>query len=464
MAERKLEELPKKYQDIFHRGFTALERNNFDYAIEMLSECVNAEPAFLRGWKFLRAAELKRYRKKPLKGLSAGIALLTGLPVYGSAMALFKAGKHRQALFTLETLLRKNPTNKTYGLLFGQIAAASELPELAILTLEMVREAHPDDVAVISWLGGIYQKMGRMRSARECFERLCEMNPNDPGILKQLKDVMALDSMSSDGWEKSVETGGSYRDMLKDSDEAAVLDQESKSARSESGVDTLIADMLEKIENEPKNINFRRGLANLYLQKKQYAEAIQALETAVEMNPGDPELERTLTNAHVRSFEAEIQAKRDAGDEASAVVMEGELLQFRFDDLQGRVERYPNDLQLRYEWGVMLFENDYINEAIQQLQLAQRSVKNRVQALYYLALCFREKKQYDVAMRQLEGALAELPIMDANKKKVLYEVGNLLEMRGEKKKALDTYLQIYQVDIGYRDVAQKIEQSGEDDV
>lgn len=463
MAEQTLDSLPKKVQDLFNRGFTALERNNYDYAIEMLTQCVEAEPGFLRGWKFLRAAELKRYQKHPANGLGAGIAKATGMPSYCIAMAMHKAGKNEKALQLLEALLSKNPTDKTYGLLFGQVAVDMGLPEVAILTLEIVRDANDEDIAVISWLGGMYQKVGRMRSARECFERLCEMNPNDPNMLKQLKDIMALDSMKGDGWEQSVESGGSYRDMLKDSDEASILEQESKSARSESGVDALIEDMQKKIENEPKNINFRRGLANLYMQKKQYAEAIAALEAAVEINPGDPELERTLTNAQVKAFEAEIAAKREAGDEEAAVQMEGELLQFKFDDLQSRVERYPNDLQLRFEWGVMLYENDYINEAIQQFQLAQRSVKNRVQALYYLGMCFRSKKQYDVAMRQFEAALAEIPIMDANKKKVLYEIGSLQEMRGEKQKALDTFMQIYQVDIGYRDVAAKIEQSTEED-
>jgi tetratricopeptide (TPR) repeat protein len=267
--------------------------------------------------------------------------------------------------------------------------------------------------------------------------------------------------MSNDGWEKTVESGGSYRDILKDSDEASILEQEAKSARSDAGVDALIADTQEKIKNDPQNVNFRRALANFYTQKKDYPSAIKALEDAIAINPGDPELERTLTNTQIKAFEVDIEATREQGDEEKALAMEGELLQFKFDDLQSRVERYPNDFQLRYEWGVMLFENDYINEAIQQLQVAQRSVKNRVQALYYLGLCFASKKQYDVAFRQFDSALQDLPIMDGNKKKVLYELGRISELRGEQKEALDYYLQIYQVDIGYKDVAEKIEQSGD---
>ena len=460
MADITLEALPKKQQELFNRGFKALERNNLDYAIEMLAQCVSEEPRFLRGWKFLRAAQMKKSQKKTVSGLSRGINVVKGMPVYLSAMALMKGNKPQAAMMTIERVLADNPADARNGLLFAQAAAAADLPELAILTLEIVREQNPEDISVLSWLGGIYQRVGRMRSARECFERLCEMNPNDPNMLKQLKDVMALDSMSNDGWEKTVESGGSYRDMLKDSDEAAILDQESRSARSDAGVDTLIADTLQKIEADPKNVNFRRALANFYMQKKDYGNAIAALEQAIEINPGDPELERTLTNTHVKGFEAEIAAKRAAGDEAAATAMEADLLQYKFDDMQARVERYPNDFQLRFEWGVMLYENDYISEAIQQLQIAQRSVKNRVLSLYYLGLCFIEKKQYDVAFRQLETALKDLLIMDANKKKVLYELGRVCELRGEMEQALEFYMQIYQVDIGYRDVAAKVEQSG----
>lgn len=458
MEEVTIENLSKTSRDFFNRGFTALERGNVDYAIEMLTACVEESPRFVRAWKFLRAAEVKRARKKTVSSLSSGIDTVVKMPTYLSAVGLFKSGKHQAAMMMAERLLRDNPENPKYGKLFAEAAASFDMPEVAILTLETVRDSNPDDVSVLSWLGALYQKSGRMRSARECFERLCEISPNDPSALKQLKDAMALDSMSSDGWEKNADKGGTFRDMLKDSDEAALLEQGAKSAKSDSGMESLIADMLQKIEAEPNNINYRRGLANMYLQKRDFEPAITVLEEAVALNPGDPELERTLSNARVRFLESQIEQQRQAGDEAGAVEIENKLLQFKFDDLQTKVERYPNDLQLRFDWGVMLYENDYVNEAIQQFQLAQRSAKNRVLALYYMGVCFRAKNQFDIASRQLEAALKDLPIMDANKKKVLYELGELTGEMGDAKKASEYFMQIYQSDIAYRDVASKIEE------
>lgn len=459
MEELTLESLPKSARDFFNRGFTALERGNTDYAIEMLSACVAESPRFVRAWKFLRAAEVKRARKKTSSTLTQLIDTVVRMPTLLSAMGLLKSGKAEAAMMMAERLLRDDPENSKYGMLFARAAAKANLPDVAIMTLEITRDGNPDNISVLSWLGSFYQKSGRMRSARECFEHLCEISPNDPSALKQLKDAMALDSMSSDGWEKSVESGGSFREMLKDGDEAALLEQGAKSAKSDTGTDALIADMKQKMESEPQNINYRRGLANLYLQKREFQTAIAILEEAVKLNPGDPELERSVTSARLRYFESQIEALRNAGDEAGAADMEQQSLQYRFDDLQSKVERYPNDLQLRYEWGVMLYENEYINEAIQQLQLAQRSAKNRVLSLYYLGLCFRSKKQYDVACRQLEAALKELPVLDANKKKVLYELGEIADLMEDPKKAAEFFMQIYQADISYRDVAERIESS-----
>ena len=49
--------------------------------------------------------------------------------------------------------------------------------------------------------------------------------------------------------------------------------------------------------------------------------------------------------------------------------------------------------------------------------------------------------------------------MDATKKEVLYELGLIYAKTGDKEKALECFKQIYENDYGYRDVAQRVEQS-----
>jgi tetratricopeptide (TPR) repeat protein len=85
-------------------------------------------------------------------------------------------------------------------------------------------------------------------------------------------------------------------------------------------------------------------------------------------------------------------------------------------DSADRVKRYPNDLQFRYEYGVVLYEHNRLNEAIEEFQLAQRNPQRRIRTLYYLALCFKQKQQYDIAIEQLQKAASEMTVMDETKK------------------------------------------------
>ncbi len=459
MSEVTIDSVPKKTKDLFNRGFTALERGNLDYAIEMLYACVELEPGLTRAWKFLRAAEVKKSREKPASALSKVIASAAKAPAFLKGMALLKAGKHKEAMMAGEKLLQSDPINIKYAKLFAEAAVQGGYPEPAVMTLELTRDHNPDDIGLLNWLGALYQKMGRTSSARECFERLCEIAPNDASAVKQLKNAMAVDSMAGDGWEKASKDGGTYRDILKDKDEASKLEQEAKSQKSDSDSNSLINDLKTKIENEPANMNFRRAVAKLYIENHQFDEGIAALNEAIAMNPGDPELERSVSVAKVKQFTQRIVELREAGDEEGAATVEHEKVQFEFDDLQEKVEHYPNDLALRYDWGKMLFANDYFNESIQQFQMAQRNPKNRVMALYYLGLCFKEKQQYDMAMDQFKTASAEILIMDDSKKDVLYAQGEVSELMGKPEQAAEFYKEIYQADIGYRDVSQKIEQA-----
>jgi len=458
MAEVTIEHVPPRVRDTFNKGFIALERGNLDYAIDLLSTCVETVPGFLQARKFLRAAEIQQFKGKKSNAffnkLTSG---MSSMPGYLSAMATLKAGKADQAMESVEKLLRIDPLNLRYIMLFSEAAAAAGLPEAALLTLEVAKEHYPDDADVVEWLGNLYTETNQPKEARECFERLCEMRPHNPAAIKALKDATARESMAKDGWAQVAKDGGSYRDIIKDAKETELLEQENKAVKSEKDIDSLIADAQAKIQSEPENINYFRQLARLYVQKKAFPDAIATLDKAVKLAPGDPELDAAMAGTRVAEFDDQIAKYKNVGDNIGAEARETARQQYIFDDLNDRVKRYPNDLKLRYEFGVMLYQNEYMNEAIQQLQMAQRSPKHRAEALYYLGMCFRQKKQYDMAVEQLEKSASELTSMDDTKKDVLYAIGETLDLMGHPEKAATYYKQIYQVDIGYKDIAQKVE-------
>jgi tetratricopeptide (TPR) repeat protein len=455
MPELSLDDAPQAVRDSFNKGFAAFERGNLDYAIHLLSDCVRREPRLLQARRFLRAAEVQKFKQKKGGLLTHLTALITGGPTYVRALALVKAGKSDEALALAEDLLRIDPLRVDFVRVFAQAAASANLPEAAIQTLEIAREHYPNDLRVLNWLGGLYQKVGRMRSARECFEKLSEISPNDPDALKALKDAMALDSMASDGWT----TADTYRDVIKDTREAELLEQESKAAKSERDMDALIAEIRQKLEADPRNLNYYRALGRLHAQRAQFEEAVAVLEKGREHSPGDPEMDNAISAVRVQRLDHEIAALRAAGNEAAAEAKDGERNRFLFDNLRDRVQRYPNDLRLRYEWGVALYGRGMLNEAIQQFQLSQKNPRYRTKSLYYLAMCFKRKGQYDLAKEGLDRAAGEIATMDEMKKDIIYELGEVCDLMGKPDQAAAYYKQIYQVDIAYRDIAEKIERA-----
>jgi tetratricopeptide (TPR) repeat protein len=454
MAEILIENAPKAIRDLYTKAFTAFDRGNLDYALDLFLQVVKAEPRLLQARKYIRAAAIQRFKQKKQGFFARAMSGTSSVnPKYLMAQRLLKPEKAAEAVMAVEELLKDSPLDMNYIKLFVKAAALADLPEAAVQSLEIARDAYPEDVNIVNMLGTFYMKMGRTRSARECFERVCEMMPNDPDAVKQLKDALAIDSMDSGGWTQAT----SYRDIMKDSKEAKVLEQQSKAVKTQQDVDSLIEDQLQKIAKEPGNINYLRALSKLYVQKDNYEAALATMEKAQELSPGDPELDAAVADIHNQHFDYQIKTLLAAGDQAGAEAKDNEKRQFLFDDLQARVQRYPNDLKIKYEWGTALFNNDYFDEAIQQFQAAQRNPKFRTPSLFHLAMCFKAKKQWDLADAQLEKAGSELYQMDESKKEILYERGLLAEEMGKKDKAAEYFKQIYSVDIQYKNVAEKVE-------
>jgi tetratricopeptide (TPR) repeat protein len=443
---------------MFNRGFVAMERNNLPYAIDMFAACIEAEPSFYQARKFLRAAEIKRFKARGGGKLTHVVSSIRGIPALATAAAMIQSGKPMQAVQAIEKLLRKDPLNLSYLKLLDKAAEAAEEYEIAVQSLDMAREHYPHDTFLLERLGHLFVKTNRPRQGKECLELLCTLKPNDSAALKALKDATALDSMTKDGWAEAHATGGSFRKMIRDEKTAEILEKEAKAVKGQADIDALIAENKARIQREPGNINFRRALANLYAGNKMFAEALAALQEAQVVSGGrDPQIDQAITNLRIQSFDQEIAHLKENGLAAAVEAKQTERAMFVFNDLQDRVARYPNDLGLKYEYGVLLFEQKRINDAVQQFQAAQRNAQRRVGALVYIGLCFKAKEQFDLAIEQFQKAASELPVMDDVKKSALYELGKTLETVGRTAEAVDCFKQIYQIDIGYRDVAAKVE-------
>ncbi len=458
MAEVTLEQVPQKVKDLFNRGFVALERGNLDYSIDMFTACLALEPRLHKARKFLRAAEIKRFKSQGGGQLQHLISSVTGFSNLVKAQALLKS-KPMEALQAAEKLLLKDPLNLSYIKLLEKAAIAADEPDIAIQTLASTKEHYPNDTDLLERLGRLYLEHDQPQLALECFETLCELKPQDSALQKLRKDAMAISSMSKDGWEKVGAKGTKFTDLIRDRKEADMLARESKAVVDKNDTTIMIEENKARIKREPGNMNYRRALANLYKESKMFAEAVTTLQEAQTVSGGrDPQIDQAISAIRIQMMDEEISKLTQNGMTAAVESKKKDRELFLANDLQDRVTRYPNDLQLKFEFGVMLFDQNRINEAIQQFQAAQRNAQRRIQSLFYIGRCFKAKQQYDMAIDQLQQAVADLPVMDDTKKAVVYELGSIFELTGRLTEAMECFKQIYQIEIGYRDVAAKVEQ------
>ncbi|MBI2440038.1 MAG: tetratricopeptide repeat protein [Lentisphaerae bacterium] len=460
MADLSEVNVSKQARELFDKGLVAAEHGNLPYALDMFQAALENEPRFLRARKFLLASALKQFHEAGRGGQAARVlATISAGPQLLKSWLKMRSGQPQDAMRLGQELLCQDPLNPLFVRFICKAAETAQMPEVAALILTMVREYFPKNTDFLAWLGNLYMQMDQPADAKECFEAVVNLKPNDVAALQALKNAMARETMVKGGWDEAAK-GGGYRAIIKDVKEAELLEKEAMAVKDSKSAELLIHDLEEHVRREPENVNYRRALANLYMQVTRFDDAKYLLEETRRLGGVlDPQMDQLLSTVHLRQFDFEIAQCRENGDIAGVKAKETAKQEFLFKNTATRVERYPNDLTLRYEYGVLLYERGMLNEAIQQFQIAQRNPRFHVRALYYIARTFKLKGQLDLAREQLEKAAAELTEMDDLKKDIFYELGETLEAQGNPAAAANYYKEIYQVDIAYKDIAAKIEKS-----
>ena len=446
-------DLAQKAQNFTNRGRQALESGRYELAVDMLMEAVSAAPDVLETRKLLRAAQIANFRKNGKVGFGAKIGYMMARQKING---LIKKGQAEEAMAEAENLLKQNPLDADNIEVAVKAAEAAGKTDHAAITVEAAYECSNKDPALLERVATYYSLAKRYDKARDAYQKLAEIKPGDQRIQQLLKNTEAQATMNA-GWEQTAGKKGGFQNLIANKEQAKKLDQANKAVITGDDAEALIQEKLQQIQKEPKNMNARRALARLYVQNKRFEEAVACLDEAIQAAGSmDPELDRMRSQATIQYYDQQIELLRQAGREEEAAQWEGQKNQFVFDDLAGRVERYPNDLHLRYELGVQYFTYGYYDEALEHLQLAQKSPKDRLWALYYLAMCFLAKDQVDMGVMQLETARDQIPTMDDLKKKVVYQLGLCAESQGDLEKAYQYYKDVYSTDVGFEDLSERM--------
>jgi tetratricopeptide (TPR) repeat protein len=451
-------QLSSDIRALWLKAQSAHEQRNFTYAIKLCHVVLKDAPGFLDARRLARSsAAAEQSGKNKKKSFFGGSGL--------SLMKIQAQGKKDPmgALGALEDELVKAPFDGAANDMLFDCALRLNMLDTAAFALETVRSGAPENTKLLHKLAEHYLARDEPGKAADVYNDILKQDATDMHATKGSKDATARASMKKQKWEEAQ----SFRDVMKSGDDAAELEASNRAAMTRDQLQDKLMKLSEQYAADNQNLALVKEIGSLYEQLEEWPNAYSFFQYAFDLSNGDVALQNKAAYMKDKAADYEIKQLLEASDADP----ENEELRQQYDavvaartgvqvsEAQERVDRNPTDPQLRYELGLALYNSGEFSGAIPHLQQATRNPHIRTRVLLLLGRTFKAKGMHDLAIKQLSDALEDLLGMDGIKKEVLYEKGLIHEDMGDAVSALDSFKQIYEVDYGYRDVAQRVEKS-----
>lgn len=458
MPEITEKDLSATLKPLWLKALSAVQTSNLTYAISLLQAVLKDEPGFIEGRKLLRKVEVQHTggaKKKSggLFGLQAG------------NMKLSAAAKKDplSSLPLIEKELESDPYNESINDLLFDTCIKIDFHETAAFALETIRKGHPENSKLLHKLAEYYLSRNEPMQASEVYNDIVKHSPADSVAIKGAKDSSAKASMMKQKWDEKSD----IRSLMRDAGQAQDLEKESRTGLTKEQLEERRDRIIDKYNADPNNLATVKDLAGIYEQLEDWHNALTFYGWAHTLSNGDVALTNKAAAMKDKAAAQDLQSLEDAAAadpsneelQAQLDARKAERIAEQVEEAKKRVEQNPTDPQLRFDLGSALYLAGDYSGAIPHLQQATRNPHIRTKVLLTLARTFKAKGMFDLAVKQLSDALADLHVMDNTKKEVLYDKGVLHDELGDKPSALDSFKQIYEVDYGYRDVAQRVESS-----
>lgn len=434
-------------RQLWERGYEQLEKKQWDYAMELLCMAVEKDPGFFECRMALRAAQVKKYEN------ASSLAKIAGTAANAHNMAQAKVALVRKnyfgALSHAEKVLCADPESSVAHRVIVDASSALDLPQTMISSLQMLKKVNPENKDLTKELGTALEMLGDWDQAEQVMGQLAAVNPDDPVLQQAYKDTAAKATIFRGQYEKMIAEPGAGREGLGD-------DVETETLSADEALDEKIYHMEERLQGESDNYKLGVDIAKLYVQRRDFERAFEYYDWVLDNNQvSDSAIDRAVADAYQAQYDNDIEAFPEGSPEREGLVRERDV--FLLENCQERAERYPTMLEFRFELGERLLRMDQVNEAIQAFQKAQNSPKHKLDSLNYLGQCFMKRGMHDMALSQFEKALGEKTVMDQQRKELVYNLACVYEEQGRREEAARYFKEIYEVDINFLDVADKVE-------
>ena len=139
-----------------------------------------------------------------------------------------------EALIIAEQILNGDPGSSAALRVVVDAAVALELPQTATFALEtMVKNSPKDKALVIEYSERLAQSGGDTQNGERALQDLIRASGYDGDLNQALKNLSARTTMDQGGYNASGDGKSSFRDMLKNKDEAVKLEQSNRVVKTE---------------------------------------------------------------------------------------------------------------------------------------------------------------------------------------------------------------------------------------
>ena len=435
----------------------ALRKKNFDYAVGLLDQVLSLQPdngVARRQW----CAALRQ--KAERKSTPGWLAKLGGSPHKLSAavsgLTKSSGGKAR----ALEKAYAQEPLNAAAALELGEALLAAGFGDSAVAVFESLGEAEKKMALPWKRAAASHVAKGRPEQALECLEKALAAEPRDAEADRMRKNLAADVTLRKGAYDKA----GSARELIRDATTQARLEREQRIHKTADDLVAEAGELNDRLQANAKDGRARRRLAEIAVKREDWEAAARVLTEGLAVDDNAGELRDRLGDVKLAVLDQEIGKleKRVATESNPNLADDLDLLRqdrskLEAAELHRRVEERPTDLGLWYQLGRILFDSGRLDEAISAFQKSVKDPKTRSDSLIRLGACFQKKGLLDLAQKQLELALEDVTPASERGKSILYNLGLVSEQAGRKADAFRHYSRIYEVDIHYRDVGQKIE-------
>lgn len=319
-----------------------------------------------------------------------------------------------------------------------------------------------------------YLSQGLTDQAREIVERYEGQFPDDPGVAElrsRLESSFAPTEMETTAEapaEAPAEAGGTFEVELGEEAAEPVLPEPPAAEEAEAAPAEAEAPAAEPAEVAPGEEEGEGYEVVLEEQPKEEAPASAPMSASEFMADLAGELDEIVAEAEpppAKQAPAPPPPAPAAQPPAPAAAEgAGGMLAEVFEEFKsemGEVEEI-DDPESHYNLGIAYKEMGLLDEAISEFQKVSKSAELRqdhgqlFQTCTLLGLCFMDKGHPEIAVRWYDRALKTPGVDEEGALALRYDMGMAHEQAGNQKAALDCYMEVYGINVDYRDVGERI--------